>query len=68
MISVFTLWNILIVTTKIIKGKLSNIFFSLTTTSVVTTVRLKQWFSKWVESPPWGRFWRKRGRTKQRRR
>jgi len=28
MISVFTLWNILIVNTKIITGKLSNIFIS----------------------------------------
>jgi len=25
-----------------------------------------QWFSKWVESPLWGRFWEARRRTKQR--
>jgi len=27
---------------------------------------LKQWFSKWASSPPWGRFWGARRRTKQR--
>jgi len=26
---------------------------------------LKQWFSKWAKSPPWGRLWRARLGTKQ---
>jgi len=40
--------------------------WSATADKIKAIVLDKQCFSKWVESPPWGRFWWARGRKKQR--